>query len=176
MSFHGKSMVVVCALLASSGIMATGARGSSVQRMSDDTLVRKATVIIEGRILRATSAWNADHTQIHTKVVVSIQGIIKGNIQNRRTLELNVLGGRVGDTVMEVVGGNHYRPGEELFLFIEAPDSLLPVVGLFQGKLAIDTDPVTGVEKVSTRNETRVAFRTRIAGIVATQAQQQEGN
>ncbi len=172
----GSSMGVVCAAVACwIGSVAGDVSASSVRTMNDVQLVRQSSVIIEGRVLEVSSAWNAARTQIHTRVIVAIKTVLKGNIGQRRTMTLTVLGGQVGDTVMEVVGGNTYAVGEEAFMFINNPGALLPITGLHQGKLPIRLDPISGQESVSLRDESRRAFRTRIATIVATHARQQEG-
>ena len=51
---------VAFCLLLGSNIWAT-----SVVRLTDEGLVGLASVILEGKVTRAQSEWNADHTQIH---------------------------------------------------------------------------------------------------------------
>jgi hypothetical protein len=57
--------------------------------------------IFEGKVILSTSYWNARHDFIYTSITVKIDKIFKGNL-TCGTVELILLGGRVGDVSIEL--------------------------------------------------------------------------
>ncbi len=164
-----RAFIVVAAALFVSTILLTTSHATSVVKLADDGLVRLSSIIVEGRVTSVHSEWNADHTQIQTLVTIRVSDSIKGAAPGD-LLVLRLLGGQVGDTVMELVGGPTFSVDENVIVFLEkdAPE-LMPITGLFQGKFTVTADPSTGQQMVVGRKMSRDAFVNRISGIVATQ-------
>lgn len=125
------------------------ATATSVAAMTDADLVRHSAVIVEGTVIEAASAWDAAHRRIHTTVVLDVSRTLKGPDRDRLTLR--TLGGRVGNTVAQVVGAPGFTPGEEVILFVHDETDELPVTGLFQGKLTLAFDSARGERVVVER-------------------------
>ncbi|MHC4528256.1 MAG: hypothetical protein ACYS29_10295 [Planctomycetota bacterium] len=137
-------------ILAGSGPIWAG----SVHRLTDADLVKYATLICEGRVTDIRCEWNAEHNQIHTIVTLSVKTLLKGRLtsKEKQTITLGLLGGRVGDVAMVVVDGPVFNKDEEVVLFLDRDRCpLLPIVGLNQGKLSIETDEKTKEEVVRGR-------------------------
>jgi hypothetical protein len=150
------------------GLLILGsAHATSVIKFSDQGLVVISSRIIEGTVTSTHSEWNTDATQIHTIVTVDVKNVLKGPKPEGATLTLRLLGGRVGDDVMELVGAPVFQQGEEVILFFEkgAPD-LMPIAGLYQGKFTITTDP-TGQRRIKENGEPAATFRARIVDYIA---------
>jgi hypothetical protein len=143
---------------------------TSVRQMSDAELVRSSSSIIEGRVTGVRSEWNTGRTQIHTIVTIRVANSLKGSAAAGEQVVLRLLGGRVGDTVAELVGGPQFTVDEDVIVFLDSGAvDLMPVTGLFQGKFTVATDPNSGVRMVSGRPATRDAFVGDIARIVTSQ-------
>jgi hypothetical protein len=83
---------------------------------------------------------------------------------------VNLLGGRVGDTVLELVGQPSFETGENVIVFLDATHpQYMPITGLSQGKLTVSADPVTGAVNVIDRGVSRDAFVRDISRIVTEQ-------
>jgi hypothetical protein len=144
------------------------ALATSVIKLSDEALAYKSSRIVEGTVAGVSSAWNTDHTQIHTTVTFNVASTMKGTAPAHGRLTLHLLGGRVGRKVMSLVGGPTFKEGEDVILFIDstAPD-LMPITGLFQGKFTVARDSVTGERIIVERGEPVAAFRERITRYIS---------
>lgn len=158
--------VLICLSLI---LWGTAASGTSVDVMSDDDLVKLATNVVEGTVTDIRSDWNAEGNMIYTTVTLAGVTTLKGT-HSRDTLELRFLGGRVGDVVAEAVGDPNFSVGEEVVLFL-ADDLTMasPVIGLFQGKVTIEPEPISGLRMAVGRG-TRDEFVQWIKNRVAEQA------
>ena len=169
------AVVVACALLA--GVAAV--RATQVIPLTDQQLVARSQLIIEGRVTGVSSAWNAGQTQIHTTVEIAVQEVLKGSlVRGHQTVTLRMLGGTVGDMTMLIVDAPRFFQGDELLLMLH-PDYqqvLLPVVGFNQGALRIKTDLATGTRMIPARKTTRNEFVKKVRGIIATQIVQEKQN
>lgn len=147
-------------------------QATSVIKLADEGLVTLATVILEGTVTQTQVQWNANRTQIHTVVTISVRTVLKGTLPDENAVTLRLLGGRVGDDVMEVVGGPVITQGEEVILFLrkDIPD-LFPIVGLYQGKFSVLTDEDTGIKTVKGRGVPVDDFVANIQQIIEDQAQ-----
>lgn len=167
----GVRVVLVAAVLAAgTSLSPASSLATSVARLSDAELVRHSSSIVEGRVTGVRSEWNASRTQIHTIVTLRVTGSLKGGALAGEQVVLRLLGGRVGDTVAELVGGPKFAVDEDVIVFIDRQAvELMPITGLFQGKFTVATDPASGQRTVSGRRGTRDAFVGDIARIVASQ-------
>lgn len=138
---------VSAALLLGAVCFAWSAGASTVRRVSDDDLVRRSLLIVDARVVQAVAAWNADRTQIHTTVDLTVIEFIKGGLPaNRRTIQLKLLGGIVSDQAMAIVGAPALSTGERALLCLRPGYERLdfPFVGLSQGRIAATRDGRTG--------------------------------
>jgi len=157
-------------LLAGAVAFPTASRSTSVDRLSDQDLVSLSSMIVEGRVTGVRSEWTSDHTQIHTIVTIRVSTALKGAAPGNGLLVLRLLGGQVGDTVMELIGGPTFVTDEEVIVFVEAGGpELMPITGLFQGKFTVTTDAVSGARVISERQVPRDAFVEQISRMVVEQ-------
>ena len=167
----GVGVVLVAAVLIA-GMALTSQRSlaTSVVHFSDAELVRHSSSIVEGRVTGVRSEWNTSRTQIHTIVTLRVTASLKGSAAAGEQVVLRLLGGRVGDTVAELVDGPKFAVDEDVIVFLDSGAvELMPITGLFQGKFTVATDPASGTRTVSGRPTTRDAFVGDIARIVASQ-------
>lgn len=144
---------------------------TTVVKMSDQDIVRGARIILEGKVTKVSSQWNAARTRIYTFVDISVSKVLKGSIQGQ-TITLRVLGGAVGNIGMVVVDSPTYAVGQEIILLLGPnPQSSFPVVGFNQGKFTIEVDPATQQKTVKERGVRRHEFITHIERIIAEQQQ-----
>jgi hypothetical protein len=119
---------------------------STVQRLTFDDLVRTAHAIVHGKVRSSTPHWSTDHRLILTTTIIDIQETIKG--QPSRTVELTTIGGKIGDLTLVVPGMPAFTPGEEAVLFVENVGAVKTIVGLAQGKFAVQNgevaNPISG--------------------------------
>jgi hypothetical protein len=106
-----------------------------------DELARNALVIVEGKVERATSAWNAERTQIRTTVRLKVDAFYKGD-DGSSMLEIVLLGGVVGEDGLAIVGQPEFKLGERVFVFLRADWKAndAPVVAMEHGKFTIGTN------------------------------------
>src|SRR5262249_29669950 len=118
---------------------------ATVLPISFDQLVNEATAIVRGEVLNVRSEWRdrGDERVIVTLVTVRVVDTLKGSQQSR--LDLEFIGGTVGDTTLEVSDSPKFVAGERDFLFIgPTGKSISPLVGFFAGRWRIQTDALTG--------------------------------
>lgn len=151
MRMLARPFVLGLALLA----WAVPARATEVPRLTDEELVAASSQVLEARVESVTSAWNPARNQIFSFVDLSVGEVLKGTTPGPR-LRLRLLGGSADGITMSVIDGPTFAVGERALLCLGPnPQSLFPIVGLSQGKLTFERDPVTGVERVRGRAITR---------------------
>ena len=151
-------------------VSAASAFATSVVKLTDQQMVRLSSVVAEGRVIEVRSGWSPDRTQIFTTVTIEVTGTLKGARPQNGRLVVNMLGGRVGDTVMELVGQPTFTTGENVIVFLDAArPQYTPITGLNQGKLTVSPDPVTGSLDVVDRGVSREEFVRGILRIVTEQ-------
>lgn len=141
---------------------------TSVVKLDDDSLVLLSSAIDEGDVTSVRSEWTPGHKQIVTTVEIRVSQAFKGSRPADGRLVLRLLGGRVGDTVMEAIGQPTFAEGEHVIVFLDAEGvDLMPITGLFQGKFTVLPDPATGVPTVVERGVPRDEFVRTVSRIVA---------
>lgn len=102
-----------------------------------DTMVRSSTDIFRGKVASIESRWNDDKTLIVTDVRIDVTESFKGKSAPQASLEL--LGGRVEDIALDVVGSPSFAVGEEVLVFATAgKDGRLRLPALAQDKLTVE--------------------------------------
>jgi len=114
--------------------------------VADTDMAQQASDIVTGKIAKLKSSWDQNHQQILTKITLSVDQVLKGNLKKRR-LTVTQLGGVVGDVEAWIDGNPQFTEGEKVLLFLERrANGGLRVLHLYQGKFSIFTDPETGAE------------------------------
>ena len=114
-----------------------------------EQFTRNAEVIVTGRCSSVSSIWNKEHTLISTLATYQIDEAIKGNVSSNRIVVI-ALGGTVDEITQTVLGGPKFKIGERSLLFLVAsktPGAFM-IFSLGQGKWDVETNPVSGVDKV----------------------------
>lgn len=134
MAFHFKQCgeVLLAALL-----VAPLASATTIAKLSFNQLTDRSDLVISGTVIRSWAAWDAQHKYIWTHYEVSVLSQIKGTAG--RTVEIEELGGVVGDSGMTVPGTVIYQSGEKVLVFLSRqPNGYLRTTGWGQGKYRID--------------------------------------
>lgn len=122
------------------------ARGVMIP-LSTDMLVQKADAAIIGDVVDVFSFWTPLPRQIRTKVKITVDAVLFGQVPERE-IEVEVLGGAVGDTELVVSDAPSFKKGERMLVYLQfnrisvdgSGPSFLPsykVLGLAQGKYTI---------------------------------------
>jgi len=126
-------------LVAASGLLATApvTDATTVESLSLDEMIERASFIFIGKAGEARAEWNADHTRIYTYVRFDVERYLKGGAGGRE-LTLRVPGGQVGEFAALMPGAPQFTPGEDVLLFCSGAQARVPtVLGLALGKFAI---------------------------------------
>jgi hypothetical protein len=129
-------------------LTATSSAATTVERLTLDTLVKKASSIVVGTVRSSRTFWSDNRRLILTTYNIEVAETMKG--QPSRIVELTTIGGTVGDVTLHVAGMPTFAKGESAVVFIEKSGAFSTVVGLGQGKFAVNNGEVsnsmTGLE------------------------------
>lgn len=115
--------------------------GYTVMRPMDITeLARQADTIVLGTVTHQESAWDAQHTSIHTDVTVAVERAIVGTPGSEVTFR--VRGGVIDGMGMRTSNDPVFRDGERVLLFLDTTSEPARVVGLEQGKVTVQDNTV----------------------------------
>jgi hypothetical protein len=127
---------------------ATLVRPTSFEEMAD-----KADLIVTAWVVGSRCEWGpgTSSNAIFTRVTLEVLETHKGAAA--APLELRFLGGRIGDTRLEVDGIPEFRTGEKVVLFLRSqPGASCPVVSFYHGKLSLQSQTPDGTEVLIRRN------------------------
>ena len=116
---------------------------TTVERLNLDDLVKKAHVIVHGRVRDARSHWSSNGRLILTTYTVDVEEAIKG--RPGRVVDVTTVGGRVGDVILNVAGMPSFQRGEDAVIFLENSAGMSTVVGLSQGKFSVQNGEVSNI-------------------------------
>jgi hypothetical protein len=126
---------------------AASAQAAVMLAKSLEELANEATVICVCRVVEQHSQWDAEQNMIVTIIALQAEERLKGS--GGAELQVEVLGGVVGDKGLKVTGAPVFEQGERAVLFLKATENNRHhVVGWAQGKFTIRTDPNTGEERI----------------------------
>lgn len=132
-----KSLFSVLALI----LLAGGpASATTVERLSLESLVKKATSIVQGAVGASRTYWSADGKLILTTYTIQVTETIKGVPE--RAIELTTIGGTLGNVTLHVAGMPTFRAGENAVVFVEKSGTYSTVVGLTQGHFVVENGGV----------------------------------
>ncbi len=114
---------------------------TTVERLTLDDMVKKAESIVHGKVRSSRTYWSANGKLILTTTTIDIEETFKG--QTGRSVELTTIGGRIGDTTLYVSGMPAFATGEDAVVFIEKSAGFSTVVGMSQGKFAVQNGEVS---------------------------------
>lgn len=110
---------VLCGVmaLAMAASLATSASATTLRRMDVEELVASNRTVVVGQVTDARSYWNKDKTFILTDVRISVNEVVKGNLQDQE-ITVTIMGGRVGEVTTLIMGGPELIPGKSYLLFL----------------------------------------------------------
>lgn len=110
--------------------------GSVVRRLGLEDLARGAAAVVQGRVLRQYSAWDAAGNFIWTHYEIEVSDTIKGSPS--RVVTVSEPGGVVGGIGMQVAGVTRFAGLEEVIVFLHrTPSGRWRTYGYGQGKFSI---------------------------------------
>lgn len=118
-----------------------------------DELVSKAHTIFVGEVVTQRSVWQStpQGRSIVTIVTFQVADVWKGDASPVTQLEF--LGGTIDDLTMTVQGMPTFFVGQRDVLFVGATvRTVSPLVGLMHGRLRVEREPMTGVDRVRTHD------------------------
>ncbi len=124
-------------------------RGTTVERLTLDDMVKKANKIVIGKVSNSRTYWSNNGKLILTNYTITVDETVKG--LPAKTLELTAIGGQIGNLTLHVAGMPAFETGENAVVFVEATGAFSTVVGLGQGKFTITNGEVSN-------NVTNLAF------------------
>lgn len=125
--------------------------GTSVVAPSFETMVERADLIFSGQMIGQRCEWReiAGQRSIVTLVRFNVLAVHKG--EPRNGVELQFLGGTVGDVSLDVAEIPKFKRGERVVLFVEGNGvNVSPLVGFYHGRFRVEND-ASGREVVMDR-------------------------
>jgi hypothetical protein len=141
--------------LAAALCLALSAESTTIVKMDLDELTSAAQLVARGRCVASEA--RLDGGYIWTFSTFEVTETLKGNVSRQITVRL--LGGKVGHMKSTVDGVPQFRPGEDVFLFLEptrAGD--LSVTSWVQGTFRVRRDAQTGAESVTQDSAAHAVF------------------
>jgi hypothetical protein len=125
---------------------AVPALATTVVQMTDADLAAQAAAVLVGCVTALQSHLDAARGQIFTDVTLALEEVVEGP-PLPATVTLRQPGGRVGGLHAWVDGSPEFLVGERVLVYVRvAHDGTLRVLQLYQGKLSVFTDDLTGDE------------------------------
>ena len=139
---------ILTAVLAGWGMAASPVGGTTLVSLSLAQLTQASSDVIRASVRNQVSGWNAAHTQILTITTVAVSQVFKGTASS--TLEIEQVGGTVGNVRVFVPGDITFQPQGEYVLFLEPvpTSSRYRLVGMTQGAYRIYQDASTHQDRV----------------------------
>lgn len=105
--------------------------------VSEQQLIRKAEIILAGKVVAETSYWNPEMSKIYTDFIVQVERAIKGKkVQDKVVVKIS--GGKVGDIGLSVTDQPHFEIGEHVLLYLkDGGQGKMKVIFGSQGKYAV---------------------------------------
>jgi len=131
-----------------SALLAGIASASVVVRLDLAGLVSRAERIVEARCVSTTPVlddWGHVLTEVRLRVARGLKNATPG-----AEIAFRIPGGEIDGQGLVIAGMPRFRVGEEVLLFLtaESHTGIRVPVGLGQGKLVVERDPVTGVKRL----------------------------
>jgi hypothetical protein len=135
--------------------LALSAAATTIVKMDLDELTRAAQVVARGRCVASEARLEGGY--IWTFTTFEVSETLKGSAA--RQISVRLLGGKVGHMKSTVDGVPQFRPGEDVFLFLEPTgDGDLSVTSWVQGTFRVRRDSETGQESVTQDSAAHAVF------------------
>lgn len=104
---------------------------AAMQQISLEELVASSDLVVVGEVVRLEGYWAGD--VIRSKVTIDVSQVVLGDASASDGIEIDIVGGEVGE--VGLLSSNQPRPmeGEEVILFLSASEGVYTVNGLAQG-------------------------------------------
>jgi len=129
-------------------------------KMSVEDLARQADTIVVGTVTQQQSAWDAQHTAIHTDVTVAVDRVLAGT--PGAIVTLRVAGGIVEGIGMSTSNDAVFQDGERVIVFLDTTTIPSSVVGMQQGKFTIKDSLVTWADETVSLEEFIATVRSAL--------------
>lgn len=160
----GVCLIVIFSL----SFLGTISLATTFQRLTLEELVRRADLVVRGRVREIASHEAPDRSVITTAVILFVEEQWKGPKVSGITLEYP--GGSAGGITLRVTDIPQFSRAEEVILFLKQhEDGQLATIGGKQGKFTIKTDLQSGramVEDLTSRKQDMESFLQRLREIV----------
>src|SRR4030095_10774956 len=130
---YRKALIAWCNLVLVLWICASHA---AMRNISIEELARKADTIVLGTVTQQASAWDDQHTAIHTDVTVEVEQVLSG--LPGEVVTLRVLGGVVGGVGMGTSNDATFRVGERVIVCLDTHAVPSSVVGMQPRKCTVE--------------------------------------
>lgn len=144
----------IATLLLASPLLPSPLRATTVVPPDFDQLVNESDYVVRAVVesLRTVYRDGPQGRLIVTIARLRIRETTAG--QPPATVELEMLGGRIGDDRLIVSGAPAFRVGDEDFLFVrDNGRSITPLVALMHGRYPVRRDAATGREYIARNND-----------------------
>ena len=115
------------------------AKATTVVMLTDSQLIVNSRLIVAGKVISVTSAWDDARSMIWTYVEVRVDRLLKGQL-SEETIVLKQLGGETENSGLRVFGQPDFTAGERVLLYLNTgADGSLHSAHAFMGKFSVVT-------------------------------------
>lgn len=126
--------------------MTAPAWGTTVLQLTEEDLVSRADLVVQGRVLEVRSFWNKEKTTIFSEARIQVEDAVVGKASP--IVIVRTVGGQVGDVRIELAGGPELKAGDRQLIFLKRQgDGALRILGGRQGQYRIRSN-AQGIEMV----------------------------
>ena len=154
---YRKALIAWCNLVLVLWICAGHA---AMRNISIEELARQADTIVLGTVTQQASAWDDQHTAIHTDVTLAVEQVLTGPLPPVEVVMLRVLGGVVGGVGMGTSNDATFRVGERVIVCLDTSAVPSTVVGMQQGKFTVEDNMVIRADETWSLDEFIAAVHT----------------
>jgi hypothetical protein len=124
--------------------LARPASASLVLALDTPTMVQQADHIAVVDVVSVSAAWDGNHEKILTTIDLAVVEAWKGPMTPATHVKVVQPGGTVGELTMVVFGMSRFSTGERALVFLQGAAQNAQVVGMSQGKRAVQRDATSG--------------------------------
>jgi hypothetical protein len=157
--FRRLSLLTLVCTLATAGV----ARSTTVVPPTFDALIANAGTIFVSEVMDLRTDWETTPSGrvIMTRVTFRVEEVWKGNVG--AVTQLAFVGGEIGDIGMAVHGMPKFSRGQRDVLFVSGEARRgSPLVGLMHGRMRVEREPVSRIDRVRTHDGQALGSVTQI--------------
>jgi hypothetical protein len=115
------------------------AQATVMQFLSVENLTRRSSDVFYGQVISTETEWDADRTNIYTRIHVRIEEPFKGSLSRSQIVTVTQLGGHIDGETLHYEGRPEFFKNELVVLFTKrGKNNDFIVVGLKQGKMTVE--------------------------------------